>query len=116
MDHDDTIVLKQLCKRFDEVTILRNQALDRFTNAEISLDTGISEHKISDKLAWKKQVNALITLHPQYQIIYIDYMKGKQEEKASAHTLKSIEAEINCVKKTIDVTPDYTEHRKDQLE
>lgn len=105
MDYDDTIHLRQLCKKYDDNSELLNGCLKLAADHELTLDMGIVEENVSDRLSWKNKVLELIKTNSSYSSVYTGYVKAKTQIKVCQTSLKSIETEINCIKKTLEVIP-----------
>ena len=105
MDNDDCIKMRTLARDFDDRSNLLCNVLQLKADIELMLDMGIIDENISDKLSWKKNVIELIKKNDSYKQVYIDYCKQVASIKVCQTKLKSIENEINILKKTYEETP-----------
>lgn len=105
MDNEDCIKLRELAETHSETSQLLTDCLKKAQDLELELDLGIIKHDISDTVTWKKQVLKLIKKEKMFAVIYSKFMKNKADIKICQTVLKTIETEINIIKKTIEVTP-----------
>ena len=106
MDNDDCIRLRYLADQFNKATLEATAGLSKWLRAETKLDKAIILNRVKDTLAWKKQVIALITTHPEYDSLHTEFMDGKEAQKVADYKLKAIENEMNALKKVFEETPD----------
>jgi hypothetical protein len=106
-DYDDCLKMKELALQYDEIAMNKNAAIQSWTTSEIILNKGIIKHKISERWSWKKQILELCKIDNDYETDIENYYSNKSAEKMMTNTLKSIENQINILKKIYESTPKY---------